>query len=149
MIVEMTAEEQLQKQHTEPLPPILPNGSARKVWLVEGGYCADTKYEEKLAEKQQQHQRLQSMLQMYGYTVILLPIILGFSGTIYNSTVECMQKLGIDRNFLSMPRSAKLLTALHRHAITSLHSTVKLRRLLERNPKNRKRRYQCSRAKPP
>lgn len=85
LIVEMTAAEQVQKQYTEPLPPILPHSSARKVWLVEGGYCADTKYEEKLAEKQQQHQRLQGMLQMYGYTIILLPIKLGYIGVFGNN----------------------------------------------------------------
>ena len=50
MIMEMSAME----HHTEPLqppPPHMADGNARKVWLVEGGYCADTKYEEKLAER--------------------------------------------------------------------------------------------------
>ena len=140
MIVEMDVMER--DQHTEPLPPHMPDGNARKVWLVEGGYCADTKY-----EKKKQHKTLHHMLQSYGYDVIMLPIILGFSGTIYKSTLECMHKLGVEKM-----RSTKLLSALHLHAITSLHSTVKLRRRLERNCKNKTRNFpsrKFERAKPP
>ena len=88
MIVEMDAME----QHTEPLPQ-----HARKLWLVEVGYCANTKYEEKLAEKRQQHKTLHRMMQSSGYDVIMPPITQGFSGTIYMSTLECMHKLRIDQ----------------------------------------------------
>ena len=71
------------------------------------------------------------MLQSYGYDVIMLPIILGFSGTMYKSMVEGMHKLDIEK-----VRSTKLLSALYERAITSLHSMVKLRRQSERNCRN-------------
>ena len=72
------------------------------------------------------------MLQSSGCDVI----IQGFSGTIYKSTLECMHKLRIEKT-----RNAALLSALHMSAIMSLHSKVKLRRLLERNCRNNRRKY--------
>ena len=63
----------------------------------------------------------------------MLPIILGFYGTIPNSTVEAVYTLGIESK-----RANKLLVALHTHAITTLHATVTLRRKLEGCFKNRR-----------
>ena len=34
----------------------------RKIWIVEGGYCADTRYAEKLAERTEQHEQLVDMM---------------------------------------------------------------------------------------
>ena len=66
MVVEMTEREQWKyfphKANTAQimpnLPATLPNGQARKITVVEGGYCRDTSYLEKLEEKGQQHARL-------------------------------------------------------------------------------------------
>ena len=51
----------------------------------------------------------------------MLPIIIGFYGTIPNSAVEAVHTLGIERK-----RANKLLLALHTHAITTLHAMVTL-----------------------
>ena len=62
------------------------------------------------------------MLQSYGYDVIMLAMILGFSGTIYRSTLQCMHRLGTVAE-----KKPKLLSALHVYA-SLIHSTVELRR---------------------
>ena len=36
----------------------LGRGRQRKIWIVEGGYCADTRYVKKMAEKTEQHEKL-------------------------------------------------------------------------------------------
>ena len=59
MIVEMTtAEQQQYLRHDDnsgsrmtPLTPMMLNGNPRSIKIVEGGYCSDTRYEEKLQEK--------------------------------------------------------------------------------------------------
>ena len=122
-----------QHPNMPPLCPNLPNGCARKVWIVEGGYCMDTRYVDKLHEKQEQHKELEASLRAYGYNVSVLPIILGFCGTIPNSVIEAMRALSNETT-----RANKLLLALHTHAITTLHATVTLRRRLEGCFKNRR-----------
>ncbi len=75
MIVEMTAAEQRTYLHHDDttgatlrtLTAHMPYGKARHIWIVEGGYCSDTRYEEKLKEKEAQHQALQEALEDYGY----------------------------------------------------------------------------------
>ena len=59
----------------------MPNGNPRTVKIVEGGYCSDTRYEEKLQEKEAQHKALEEALKAYGYNVTTLPIIIGQSGS--------------------------------------------------------------------
>ena len=51
------------------MDPQLGHGRQKKIWVVEGGYCADTRYAEKVAEKNEQHEKLVDMLKMYGYDV--------------------------------------------------------------------------------
>ena len=73
MIVEMTtAEQQQYLRHDDnsgsrmtPLTPMMPNGNSRSIKIVEGGYCSDTRYEEKLQEKEAQHQALKEALKDY------------------------------------------------------------------------------------
>ncbi len=69
------------------LTPHMPCGRTRQVWIVEGGYCADTRYEEKSPEKEAQHQALHAALTIFGYNVATLPIILGFSQRLAQTTV--------------------------------------------------------------
>ena len=47
---------------TPDLPTILSNGKARKIYIVEGGYCNDTRYLEKLQQKELQRSALESAL---------------------------------------------------------------------------------------
>ena len=59
MKVEMTAQEQRQylqcaATHAAGMADLtthMPNGRAKRIWIVEGGYCWDTRYKEKLEEK--------------------------------------------------------------------------------------------------
>ena len=139
MIVKMSAVEYGQyMQHAvmAQLCPQMLDGKPRKVWIAEAGYCSDTMYEDKLMEKELQHKRLQEALSAYGYEVIAVPIILGFYGTIFTTTVQSAQTLGIER-----VRVNRLMNTLHAHAITSLHTIIKLRRKLERSPTSRRRSF--------
>ena len=88
-------------------------------------------YEDKSHEKELQHKHLQEALSAYGYQVIAVPIILGFYGTIFTTTVQSTQTLGVER-----ARISRSMKNLHAHAITSLHTIVKRKRKLERCPTN-------------
>ncbi len=110
------------------IDPRLGSGRQRKIWIVEGGYCADTRYAEKMAEKNEQHEKLVDVLKMYGYDVLLRPMPLGYAGTIYNCNLSMLQDLGQQRTV-----AKGVLKKLHMHAITSLHNIIKERRYLENN----------------
>ena len=135
MIVEMTASEQQTyipfddtTGATLPtLSAIKQDGKARRIWIVEGGYCSDTRYEDKLKEKEDQHLILQTALEDHGYQVLTLPIILGVSGSHFHTTTQAFKQLG-----LSHDAAKTLLFKLHEHSITCLHSIVTSRRVLER-----------------
>ena len=43
----------------------MPNGKARKVTIVEGGYCSNVSYLEKVKQKGQQHAKLEEALRLY------------------------------------------------------------------------------------
>ena len=122
----------------------MPDDKPRKVWVAEAGYCSDTMYGDKFKEKELQHKRLQEALSRYKYEVIAVPIILGFYGTIFMITVQSAQTLGVDRS-----RISHIMNDLHAHAITSLHTIVKLGRKLERCPTNRMRTCFKCRTDPP
>ena len=91
----------------------LQNGRARKIWIVEGGYCSDTRYEDKLKEKEGQHQALQTALEDHGHQVSTLPIILGVSGSHFHSTTDAFKQLGIGHDAINT-----LMIKLHEHSIT-------------------------------
>ena len=96
---------------------------------MKGGYCADTRYVEKMAEKTNNMKgNMVDMLKMYGYDVHLRPMPLGYAGTIYNCNLSTLQDLGLQR-----PVAKGVLKKLHMHAITSLHNIIKGRRYLENN----------------
>ena len=80
----------------------MPDGKPRKVWVAEAGYCSDTRCEEKLKERELQHKHLQEALSAYGYEAVdvpctVAPIILGFYNTIFTTTVQSTQTLGVER----------------------------------------------------
>ena len=78
------------------LTPMMPNGNQRNIKIVEGGYCPDTRYEEKLQDKGAQHRALEEALKDYGYNLITLPIIIGQSGSQYH-TSDALAKFGIEQ----------------------------------------------------
>ena len=49
---------------------------------VESGYCSNTRYHEKYAEKLQQHAQLETILQAAGYDAEVLPILVGTTGCV-------------------------------------------------------------------
>ena len=137
MLVQVT---DLERQHytreeyVTPLNPTMPNNACRKVWIVEGGYCSDTRYTDKYKRKETQHIQLQEILKIRGFDVQVLPIILGFSGAIYRSNVTALSILGVER-----PKAKKLLLKLHAHAVQAQHAIIQLRRRLESMKKHKHR----------
>ena len=150
MIVEMTTAEQricllhndVSGEDLQALSSRMPNGSARRIWIVEGGYCSDTRYTDKLQEKEAQHQALQAALQEYGYNVTTLPIILGVSGSHYHTTTDALKQIGIEHT-----QADSLMLKLHEHAVTTLHTIVMSRRVLQRGSQHGQRTH--SRNRPP
>ena len=73
MVVEMTDTEQYtylphDTDTGSRLPnqqPTIPSGKARKVMIIEGGYCSDVSYLENAKEKRQQHAKLEEALRLY------------------------------------------------------------------------------------
>ena len=61
IIVELTASEQQTYIPSDnmtgvalpTLPAIKQDGKDRRIWIVEGGYCSDTRYEDELKEKEE------------------------------------------------------------------------------------------------
>ena len=129
MIVEWTDAERETYMTGNPMPtlsPTMQDNRPRKVWIVEGGYCTDTRYMDKLLRKELQHKQLQESLKQRGFEVILLPIVLGVTGTIYKTNIAALSALGIEQD-----KAKKLLKELHLHAVISHHTIIKLRRKLE------------------
>ena len=102
------------------------NGRARRVWIVEVGYCSDTRHLDKLQEKTRQHRQLQSLLMDKGFKVTCLPIILGNSDAIYSTTESSLLQHGI-----SHKAAQSLMLKLSDHAARYLHKLIKTRRQLE------------------
>ena len=102
------------------IDPRLGCGRQRKIWIVEGGCCVDTRYAEKVAEKNEQHEKLVDMLKMYGYDVHVRPMPLGYAGSNYNCNLSMLQDLGLQRTV-----AKGVLRKLHMRAITSPHNIIK------------------------
>ena len=88
----------------------LHNGRARRTWIVEGGYCSDTRYKDKLNEIEGQHQALQTALEDHGHQVSTLPIILGDSGSHLHCTTNAWKQLGTGHDAINT-----LMLQLHEH----------------------------------
>jgi len=78
---------------------------------VQGGYCPDTRYEEKLQEKGAQHNALEEALQDYVYNVTSLPIIIGQSGSQYHNTSDALAKVRTEHG-----PASKVMSKLHEHS---------------------------------
>ena len=134
MVVDITAaEQQLYIPHDDMNGTTMPtltarlhNGTAGRIWIVEGGYCSDTRYEKKLKEKEGQHQALQTALEGHGYQVSVLPII-RVSGSHFHSTTDAFKHLGIGHDAINT-----LMLKLHEDSTTCLHNIVTPRGVLER-----------------
>ena len=135
MLVELTDIERQAYLAEEEMPLLnanVQNNRPRKVWIVEGGYCTDTRYSDKYRRKETQHEHLQTLLQARGSEVILLTVILGFTGAIYKTTLSALPAIGIEK-----AQTKKPLYDLHAHAVQTHHSIIKLRRKLESTKLNK------------
>ena len=99
-----------------------------QVWILEVGYCAATRYYGKLAEKQQQHQCLQRIMEAKGVTVHILPVLSGNTGEIFNSTLHNIKQAGADHD-----RVDRLASQLSTHAQHAMQTIIKCRRVAEKD----------------
>ena len=93
------------------------------VWIVEVGYCAATRYHDNLREKQQQHERLTQILQSKGFTVHVLPVLLGNTGELFRSTLSNIKLAGAGAD-----RISKLASRLSTYAQKSMQSIIQMHR---------------------
>ena len=112
----------------------------RRIMLVDLKYTSDTRYEHKLEEIQHlagpckghakgQHEALHAALHTSCGThcdsVVFVPILLGYGGTIYTEhTLGALQQLGLDS-----AASRQLAEKLVLHAATSAHNVIGTRRM--------------------
>ena len=104
----------------------------RKIKIIEIGYGSDTRYKEKLAEKQQQHAKLRQILEAEGHevkktSVEILPIILGTFGSVFKCCPKALSSVGI-----SPKNQQKLMRKLVDLSCQSHANILKQRRFLER-----------------
>ena len=95
----------------------------RRVWIIEGGYCADTKYDEKMDNKLMQHEPLIELSTQYGYEVQYLPVPLGHAGTVYKSDLVMLTEIRMSRK-----EAMSILKKLHTRAVLCLHNIINTRR---------------------
>jgi hypothetical protein len=93
---------------------------------MELGYSSDTMYMDKVMETKQQHAELCKLLAAEGYDVMLLPIVLGSAGTLF----QCLDRATKETD-IPNARKKKLYSKLHLHSIHSLKNLVSQRRYLE------------------
>jgi len=96
----------------------------RDIHLIEIKYCEDTRPQNQLNAKKEQHKDLYNTLQ--GASVTLHIILLGVGGTIYNThTLKPFKELGLDSQ-----RVKKLASKLHVHSVNFAAKLVHTRRAL-------------------
>ena len=100
------------------IPDSTPYGNPRSMKIVEGGYGTETRYEEKLQEKQAQHKALEEALKDHGYNVNYRTIWVTVSHYIRRSS-----KFGIEHG-----PAGKVMSNLHEHSILTFHKILTSRR---------------------
>ena len=98
----------------------------RIVWVLEGGYTSDTRYLQKVSEKQDQHKLLMQALKLRGFDVRLGILAFGVGGTIFKTTRDALKDVGIEPNPLK-----KLLRDINTHSVQCLHNIVVQRRKMD------------------
>jgi hypothetical protein len=100
MIVEITNDEidralKKRTRNGDTNIPVQINGRPRKIWLIELGYSSDTRYMDKVTEKQEQHAELGKLLAAEGYDVVLLPGVLGSAGAFFKCLERATKEMDI------------------------------------------------------
>ena len=75
--------------------PILRDSPIYEIKIIEIGYSSDTRYIEKLQEKEQQHAQLCRILREEGHKVDFIPIILGTQGSVFRCSTKAFESLGM------------------------------------------------------
>ncbi len=68
----------------------------RKVWVIEGGYTADSRPGDKMREKELQHAQLMHALKVRGFDAELMVLMFGLGGTVYQQAAEDLHLLGVN-----------------------------------------------------
>ena len=103
----------------------IPQHKLEQAGIVEVGYCAATRYHDKLNEIQQQYAQLISLLESLCYRVDILPMLLGNTGEIFHSTLTNIKNTGADAD-----RVDKLASRLSLHAQHTMQSIIQSRRVM-------------------
>ena len=105
----------------------------RKLWLIEGGYTSDTRHLERLAEKQNQHQKLIGAPELRGYDVKPMIVTFGVGLTIYKQSVEDLHPIGVNTTAISSNTTAisRTLKEVHLHSVTCAINIITQRRMLD------------------
>jgi hypothetical protein len=96
--------------------------------LIELGYGPDTRYEEKRAEKQQQHKDLVAALEAENWNVQVHTIIIGVGGTVFTDLQQFLR----DTLKLTKQNQQKVARKIIRITVERAHQLLKTRRWLER-----------------
>lgn len=99
------------------------------IQVVEVGFCSDTRWRDRVANKLAQHDTLMEALQQAGWKVDEHPqiIVLGACGASYLSGQQALERLGLTKK-----KCSGLLTDLHLIAVHAAHDISMARRRLER-----------------
>ena len=100
----------------------------RKIWLIEGGYTSDTRHLEKLAEKQNQHQKLEGALEVRGFDIKPMIFAFGVGGT-HLQTVCGGHAPATSRS--QHYGDHKNLKEVHLHSVTCATNIITQRRILD------------------
>ena len=114
---------------TEEIQHAVSNKHRHTIQVVEVGYCSDTQWRAKVADKLQQHEQLMIALEQAGWQVDRTPhiIVIGARGAIYHSGREALLKLG-----LSKTQASNVLIDIHLHTVQAVYDLSLARRRLER-----------------
>ena len=99
----------------------------RKVWVLEGGYTADTRHRDKIREKELQHAQLMHALQVGGFDAKLMVQTFGLGGIVYQQAAEDLRLLGVHTTSVK-----DTLRAVHLHSVECAVGIITQRRIMDR-----------------
>lgn len=137
LILETTNEESLRQQSrkrshngSRQLPTTIVDRKdglrRRKAFILEVGHASETRFHEKYEAKTAQHEQLIKLLHVEGYTPVIMPIILGNTGGIFERMSTDLESLEV-----TSARTNIIKTRLHIHSIQSMHAIIRSRRATE------------------
>ena len=99
-----------------------------RVLLVEVGYTSDTRWQEKLEQKEAQHTKLITALRAAKWEVVCQVILLGRTGIVYKRDLAALEHMGVNK-----AAARTLLTKLSVDTVLAAHD-IGMARRLERSP---------------